>query len=165
MLKRLGPVALCLVMALSWVPFHAQELQPDHRQRVDDAIPRQAPARPKKPRRLLVTNLSVRNGKPFVSTSAAAVPVANYALERMGKVTGAFEVVFSDDVEMFRPAALSRFDAICFHNSLGVLFDDPALRASLSRPITGSVSWAICIWGTLAAQVRLAFANLSPGHP
>jgi type 1 glutamine amidotransferase len=131
MLTRLVPAAVCLVIALSWAPFHAQELQRDHRQRVDDAIPRQAPARPKKPRRLLVTNLSVRNGKPFLSTSAAAVPVANYAIERMGRVTGAFEVVFSDDIEMFRGAALSRFDAICFNNSIGVLFDDPALRTSL----------------------------------
>ena len=39
--------------------------------------------------------------------------------------------VFSDDVEMFRPANIKQFDAICFNNTLGVLFDDPELRASL----------------------------------
>jgi len=109
----------------------AQRLEPDHKQRVDDAIPRQAPAKPRKPRRLLVTNLSMRNGKPFVGTSVAAVPVANYAIEQMGKVTGAFEVVFRDDVEVFRPATLAQFDAICFNNTLGVLFEDPELRKSL----------------------------------
>jgi hypothetical protein len=31
MLTRLAPAALCLVIALSWAPFHAQELQPDLR--------------------------------------------------------------------------------------------------------------------------------------
>jgi len=98
------------------------------------------------------TNIREQHGD---AEHASAVPESRAtALERMGKVTGAFEVVFSDDVEMFRPAALSRFDAICFNNSLGVLFDDPALRASLSRRITGSVSWAICIRGTLAVTDR-----------
>ncbi len=38
-----------------------------------------------------------------------------------GNGHGRFEVVFSDDVEMFGPAALSRFDAICFNHRLGVL--------------------------------------------
>jgi type 1 glutamine amidotransferase len=46
-------------------------------------------------------------------------------------VTGAYEAVFSDDIEMFRPANIKQFDAICFNNTLGVLFDDPELRASL----------------------------------
>ena len=46
-------------------------------------------------------------------------------------MTGAYEAVFSDDIEMFRPANIKQFDAICFNNTLGVLFDDPELRASL----------------------------------
>jgi type 1 glutamine amidotransferase len=116
---------------LAWVPVHVQELPPDHKQRVDTAIPRQAPAKPRQPRRLLVTNLTRRNGKPVVGTSAAAVPVANYAIEQMGKNTGAFQVVFSDDIEMFRPANIAQFDAICFNNTLGVLFEDAELRKSL----------------------------------
>ena len=131
MLTRLVPAALALPIVLSVSPYHAQQLQPDHRQQVDDAIPRAAPAKPKKPRRLLVMNLSVRDGKPFRSTSTSAVPVANYAIQQLGKVTGAFEAVFSDDIEMFRPAAISQFDALCFNNTVGVLFDDAELRKSL----------------------------------
>ena len=46
-------------------------------------------------------------------------------------MTGAYEAVFSDDIEMFRPANIRQFDAICFNNTVGVLFDDPELRASL----------------------------------
>ena len=49
----------------------------------------------------------------------------------MGKLTGAYEAVFSDDIEMFRPANIKQFDAICFNNTLGVLLDNPELRASL----------------------------------
>jgi type 1 glutamine amidotransferase len=123
--------AISLLLVLASPPAHGQELPPDQKPRVDAAIPRTAPAKPAKPRRILVTNLSVRDGKPVRGTSDSAVPIANYALEQMGKVTGAFEVVFSNDVEMFRPATIARFDAICFNNTLGVLFEDAELRKSL----------------------------------
>ena len=131
MVTRLLPTATCLLIILLWTPFQAQDLGADAKQRVDEAIPRQAQVKPRKPRRLLVTNLAVRDGKPFRGTSAATVPVANYAIERMGKVTGAFEAVFSDDIEMFRPKAITQFDAICFNGTVGVLFDDVELRKSL----------------------------------
>jgi len=111
--------------------FHAQELQPDQKSNVDAAVPRQAPAKPKQPRKLLVTNLSMRDGKPFRGSSAATVPVGNYAIEQMGKLTGAYEAVFNNDIEMFRPVNIKQFDAICFNNSVGVLFDDAELRKSL----------------------------------
>ena len=80
---------------------------------------------------MLVTNLSMRDGKPARGSSAATIPAGNYAIQQMGKVTGAYEAVFNDDIEMFRPANIKQFDAICFNNTLGVLFDDPELRASL----------------------------------
>ena len=80
---------------------------------------------------MLVTNLSMRDGKPVRGSSAATIPSSNYAIQQMGKVTGAYEAVFSDDIEMFRPANIKQFDAICFNNTLGVLFDDAELRASL----------------------------------
>jgi uncharacterized protein len=120
-----------MLLVLTSSAAHGQEVPPDQKQRVDAAIPRTAPATPAKPRRILVTNLSIRDGKPFRGTSDSAVPVANYALEQMGKLTGAFEVVFSDDVEMFRPARVAQFDAICFNNTAGVLFEDAELKQSL----------------------------------
>src|SRR5215510_11134307 len=127
---RLRTLHACILLTLC-ASLHGQEIQPDQKERVDAAIPRQAPARPRQPRRLLVTNLSMRDGKPFRGSSAATVPVGNYAIEQMGKVTGAYQAVFSDDIEMFRPANIKQFDAICFNNTVGVLFDDPELRASL----------------------------------
>ena len=123
--------------ALCCASLAGQELRPDHRARVDAALPRKAPATPKAPRRMLVTSLTMRDGKPVRGSSAAAIPPANYALQQMGKVTGAYEAVFSDDIEMFRPANLRQFDAICFNNTLGVLFDDPELRAPLLGFVEG----------------------------
>ena len=131
MTTRLRTTHACVLIVLCCASFHGQELQSDQKERVDAAIPRQAQVKPKQPRRLLVTNLSMRDGKPVRGSSAATVPVGNYAIEQMGKVTGAYQAVFNDDIEMFRPSAIKQFDAICFNNSVGVLFDDPELRSSL----------------------------------
>jgi type 1 glutamine amidotransferase len=131
MFNRFLTTRICMVMVLCCASFHGQEILPDQKDRVDAAVPRQAPAKPRQPRRMLVTNLSMRDGKPVRGSSAAAIPPGNYAIEQMGRLTGAYQAVFSDDIEMFRPANIRQFDAICFNNTLGVLFDDPELRASL----------------------------------
>ena len=120
-----------MLMVLCCAPLQGQELQVEQKTRVDEVVPRKAPAKPRKPRRILVTNLSMRDGKPVRGSSYATIPVGNYAIEQMGKVTDAYEAVFSDDIEMFRPANLEKFDAICFNNTVGVLFDDAELRKSL----------------------------------
>ena len=116
---------------------HGQTPTPEQRQSIDAALPSRAPAKPKQPRRLLVVNLQMRNGAPVQGPSYQALAAQNYALEQMGKRTGAFEVVVSNDVEMFRPGKIDQFDAICFCNSLGVLFDDPELRKSLLDFVAG----------------------------
>src|SRR5580765_6530502 len=122
---------VCLVILLCCASLQGQELQPEHKARIDAALPRTAQAKPRQPRRMLVTNLSMRAGKPVRGSSAATIPPGNYAIQQMGTVTGAYEAVFNDDIEMFRPANIKQFDAICFNNTLGVLFDDPELKASL----------------------------------
>ena len=131
MFNRTVIARACLVLALCCSSLHGQDVQPDQKDRIDAAIPRKASAKPKQPRRMLVTNLSMRDGKPVRGSSAATIPSGNYAIQQMGKVTGAYEAVFNDDIEMFRPANIKQFDAICFNNTLGVLFDDPELKASL----------------------------------
>ena len=49
----------------------------------------------------------------------------------MGQKTGAFEITIGNDESAFTPENLKQYDAILFNNTLGVLFDDPALRQSL----------------------------------
>lgn len=114
-----------------------QSLTPEHRLSIDAALPASAPARPVRPRRLLVVTLQMRNGTAVEGPSFVALPAQNYALEAMGRRTGAFEAVFSNDPEMFRAGRIDQFDAICFCNSLGVLFDDPGLKKSLLDFVAG----------------------------
>lgn len=118
-------LSLIPAMALAQGP-GAEEIK-----RVDEALPARAPAKAKKPRKVLVTALTMRDGRPWKSSSAAAIPVMSYALEQMGKRTGAYETVFSNDVEMFRAEKLKGFDAVCFANTAGVLFEDAGLKESL----------------------------------
>jgi hypothetical protein len=106
-----------------------QQLTPEQKQQIEEAVPKTAPAKPKKPRRLLVTNFAKVGDR--VVRGHPSIPAANYAIELMGKRTGAYEAVFSNDIEMFRPDKIKQFDAICFNNTQGVLFDDPELRNSL----------------------------------
>lgn len=108
-----------------------QEPSAEEKAKVEAAAPNKAQAKAKKPRRMLVMNLAIRNGKPFKGSSDATIPIANYAFDLMGKRTGAYEAVFSNDIELLRPGSIRQFDAICFLNTVGVLFDDLELRKSL----------------------------------
>jgi type 1 glutamine amidotransferase len=108
-----------------------EEAHAEQKRRVDAAVPAKAPAKPKKPRRILVSSLTIRDGKPWRSSSYLALPAMRYAIAELGRRTGAYEAVFSNDPEMLRPEKLRGFDAICFANTNGVLFEDAALRQSL----------------------------------
>ncbi len=110
-------------------PAIAAEMSPADRQKIEQAIPATPAAVPQKPRKLLVVTLNMRDGKP--SGGHPSIPYGNYAIELMGRRTGAYQAVFSNDIAIFRPENLKQFDAICFNNTVGVLFDDPELRQSL----------------------------------
>ena len=104
-------------------------ISPEERKNIEDAIPKKAPAVPKRPRKLLVFNLDIWDG--VVRKGHASIPYGNLALEMMGRKTGAYETVVSNDIAMFRSKNLRQFDAICFNNTTGVLFQDPELKKSL----------------------------------
>lgn len=71
------------------------------------ALPTKAFAKPAKARKLLV--FSVTNGFRHGSIATGKLLFAE-----MGKQTGAFEAVVSDDLANFEPGSIDRFDAICF---------------------------------------------------
>jgi hypothetical protein len=76
-------------------------------EKISSALPAHAPAKPSKPRRLLV----------FSATAGfrhASIATGKVALTELGKKTGAFETVISDDLAHFEPDAIQQFDAICF---------------------------------------------------
>jgi len=71
------------------------------------ALPDKPFATPAKPRSMLV--FSKTNGFRHASIATGKI-----AFEEMGKKTGAFSVVISDDLANFEADALAKFDAVCF---------------------------------------------------
>ncbi len=107
----------------------------EERRRIEEAIPRRAPAAPARLRKLLVVTLNMRNGRP--RRGHPSIGYANLALDLMGRATGAYEAVFSNDVSLFAPNRISRFDGVCFNNTTGVLTDEPELRRGLLDFVAG----------------------------
>jgi type 1 glutamine amidotransferase len=100
-------------------PLTAEEIA-----RIDTAVPSKAPVAPTKPRRLLVFHRT----EGWVHDS---IPFGNEALRRLGEKTGAYETVLSEDMAVFESASLARFDAVVFHNTTLLKFENPSHRAAL----------------------------------
>ena len=98
---------------------------PGERSRIDQALPARAAVPAQRPRRLLIFDRNVGYG------GHPSAKHANYAFTRMGEKTGAFATVIRQDPQVFRAESLRRFDAVFFNNTVGNLFEDPALRQSL----------------------------------
>ena len=82
---------------------------------------------------------------------------SNLAFALMGHKTGAFEVVVSRDPAVFKPESLKQFDAVCFNNTVGNLFEDAELKQSLKEFVQGGGG----LMGIHGATV--AFCDLSKG--
>ena len=128
-------IILSLLFALWPAASQIDQVSAEQRLAIEKAVPAKATARPGKPRKLLVVTLNVRDGSRGPGTHPFRC--GNYALQLMGQKTGAYQAVFSNDVEMFRPRNIGQFDAICFNNTVGVLFEDPELRKSLLDYVSG----------------------------
>src|SRR5262245_47160476 len=131
MKKILLPITLLAAWLAAQQPPQPAALTPEQKQQVDAALPAKAPAKPKKPRRMLVLNLAMVGDR--VVRGHPAIPAGTYAIEQMGRKTGAYEAVVSNDLELFRPDRIGQFDAICFNNTQGVLWNDPERKAALEN--------------------------------
>jgi len=86
-------------------------------EQIRGAIPEKARVAPKSPRRVLIWNTPFMDKCPH---KGYCVPQAEYAMKLLGERTGAFVPIVSDDVSMYLPENLNRFDAIIFNNSNGL---------------------------------------------
>jgi uncharacterized protein len=129
-MKRLRAGSIPLAVCIAAFAVHAADLTPADKDKIDQAVPAKAAAKPLRPRKLLLLNVNVNDSgrRPDVHTS---IPYGNYAIEEMGKRTGAYGTAFSADIEALRPQNLEQYDAICLNNTTGVLTTDPILRQSL----------------------------------
>lgn len=92
--------------------------------KIEEAMPERASVQPEKPRKLLVFYLC----QGFAHDS---IPLCNKALEVMGKKTGAFLPVFSNDMSAFEPPHLDSFDGVLFNNTTRLKFENPQHRQAL----------------------------------
>ena len=97
-------------------PAKLREVTTEEVQKIEKAMPRRATVRTRSPRKLLV----FWRCEGFFHTS---IPVVNKALEIMGKKTGAFDVVITDDYSVFTAQKLKQFDAVCLNNTTGLKFN------------------------------------------
>jgi len=123
-------IGLSAFCCLSLLADCSGAVSPEEVQKMEAAMPAKPVAVPKRPRKLLVFNLC----KGFKHGS---IPYWDKALEVMGKKTGAFEVVVSGDMAMFKAENLKKFDAVCFNNTTRLGFEEPELRKSLMDFIKG----------------------------
>ena len=82
------------------------------------ALPESAPARPKRPRRILI--LSTARG--FVHSS---IPLTARTIEEAGKRTGAWTATTTYDAADINPQTLAQYDAILLNHTTGFFLDQP----------------------------------------
>jgi type 1 glutamine amidotransferase/sugar phosphate isomerase/epimerase len=96
------------------------------RAQIDAGAPRQAVATPKKPRKLLVTDIQMYSGH-------STIPHGNLMIELMAKYTGAFAVTFSNDLDLLKYPKIKEFDAVFLNNVCGMVHNDPEVRDGIMR--------------------------------
>lgn len=98
------------------------EVKPEIVEKIQQALPKAAPAKPKQSRRVLL--FSKTNGFRHGS-----IPVGVMALKMLGEQTGAYESVHSEDDSVFEQDSLKGFDAVIMVNTTGELFRPGKLPA------------------------------------
>jgi type 1 glutamine amidotransferase/sugar phosphate isomerase/epimerase len=101
-------------------------LAADVRAQIDAAAPRAPVAPPKRPRKLLVTDIQMYSGH-------GTIPHGNLMLELMANYTGAFEATFSNDLNLLKYPKIKEFDAVFFNNVCGMVHNDPEVREGILR--------------------------------
>lgn len=118
-------IALIALGSIETPTTRAQNVPDAERQKIEAALPKQAPAQPRKPRKLLIFDLNVGYG------GHRSIQTANLAFTLMGKKTGAFETTISRDPNVFERENLRQFDAVFFNNTVGNCFTNADLRQNL----------------------------------
>ncbi|MAR13143.1 MAG: glycosyl hydrolase [Blastopirellula sp.] len=104
-------IACLLLLVLSGTDLFGQ-VKPEVIEKIAAALPASAPAKPAKPRQVLL--FSKTNGFRHGS-----IPVGVKSITMLGEKTGAFTAVHSEDESMFEADRLKKFDAVVMVNTTG----------------------------------------------
>jgi type 1 glutamine amidotransferase len=99
-----------------WAPHAEAQVPQDQLGKIRQAAPDKARVAPKAPRKVLVWNTppAFMDKDPH---KGYCIPYGEAAMKILGEKTGAFTAVVSDDVAVYLPESLDRFDAIIMNNS------------------------------------------------
>ncbi len=111
-------------------PAKLRELTAKESAKMEQVIPTEAKAKPEHKRKILVFWLC----KGYFHDS---IPVINEAIELMGKKTGAYEAVLSDDMNEFSAEKLAGYDAVLFNSTTRLDFKEPSQRQALMDFVKG----------------------------
>lgn len=90
---------------------HAQKKE-DINEKITAALPSEAPAKPKQPRKILIYSKTA-------GFRHSSIPIGARALTLMGDKTGAYTAHHTEDESFFEPAKLKAFDGVFMLNTTG----------------------------------------------
>jgi len=128
---------------------------PDERQKIDAAIPRQALAKPRSPRKLLILDVCPAGG--FYHTTIAH---GNLMLELIAKYTGAYEPIFDNNLDNLKYPHIKQYDAVFLNSVVGPVFSDPDVLDGLIRYVREGGGVAGLHGVTFSSQDVRAFGEL-----
>jgi type 1 glutamine amidotransferase/sugar phosphate isomerase/epimerase len=96
------------------------------RAKIVAAIPTQAYAAPTKRRKLLVI-------ESLHGMSHNTIPHTNVMIEEMGKITGAWQAEFNNDLDNLKYPKIKEYDGVFLNSIVGELLAEPAVRDGLER--------------------------------
>lgn len=100
----------------------------DVKEKIEAALPKKALVAPIKPRKLLIVDVAPA-GAYYHDTAAHA----NFAIQKMADSTGAFQAIFSNDLNNLKYPKILDFDAVFMNSGDGEVFSDPEVLSGLIR--------------------------------
>jgi type 1 glutamine amidotransferase len=127
----------------------------DEREKIDAAVPRQALAKPRRPRKLLILDVCPAGG--FYHTTIAH---GNLMLQLIAKYTGAYEPVFDNNLDNLKYPHIKQYDAVFLNSVVGPVFSDPEVLDGLTRYVREGGGVAGLHGVTFASQDVREFGEL-----
>ena len=133
----------------------ADRVPADEKQKIDAAVPRQALAKPKQVRKLLIIDVCPAGG--FYHNTIAH---GNLMLQLIAKYTGAYEPIFDNNLENLRYPRIRQYDAVFLNSVVGPVFSDPEVLDGLIRYVNEGGGVAGLHGVTFASQDLREFGEL-----
>jgi type 1 glutamine amidotransferase/sugar phosphate isomerase/epimerase len=109
-------------------PTSSDRIAAEVKQKIEGALPRKAAVTPRAPRKLLVVDLCPAGGY-YHDTVANA----NFAIQKMAENTGAYQPIFSNDMNNLKYPNILKYDAVFLNSVVGEAFSDPLVLDGLIR--------------------------------